>query len=274
MQKPIKLLALDFDGTILDSAKRFPAETVQAIRELKKRGIMTVAASGRGLPELWDYKAELADFSYGILVSGGLVYDFRADKPLCRDCLDLELALRIIDLGLAEQAMVHILTTKKSAVLADDLTDMSRFNMGIYQGMFERISEPVDDMAAFARQHAGEIGKVNLYHRSTESRERTRSRIKGLAVTADDAEVSSLEFSAQGISKGSGLKKLCRELGLELGETAAIGDAPNDTEILKAAGLGIAMGNATDSIKAIADAVTLDNDHNGVVAAIRKYIIS
>lgn len=273
MHKSIKLLALDFDGTILDSCKRFPAETVQAIKELKKRGIMTVAASGRGLPELRDYEKELTDFSYGILVSGGLVYDFQADAPVCSDCLDLELALQLIDIGLSEQAMLHILTTKKSAVLADDLADMSRFNMGIYQDMFERISEPVTDMAAFARQHAGEIGKVNLYHRSTASRERTRARIQGMAVTADDAEISSLEFSAQGISKASGLRKLCQKLGLGLSETAAIGDAPNDIEILKAAGLGIAMGNATDDIKALADAVTLDNDHNGVVAAIQKYLI-
>lgn len=273
MKKDIGLLGLDFDGTILDSRKEFPPETVQAIRELEARGVAVSASTGRGLAELRDYSEEMKAFRYGILASGGLVYDFARQEIIYRHCLELELALAVIEAGQAEQAMVHVLTLHSSAVPQDDLADMGRFCMGIYQPMFERIALPVADIASYAREHATEINKVNLYHRSPESRERTRARLAGLDMAAEDAETTSLEYAPKGISKAHGLRVLCEHLGLDIGRTAVIGDAQNDTEILQAAGFSIAMGNAAPEIQALADAVTLDNDHNGVVAAIRKYIL-
>ena len=74
MKKDIRLLGLDFDGTILDSQKEFPLETVQAIRELEARGVAVSTSTGRGLAELRDYSEEVRAFHYGILASGGLVY--------------------------------------------------------------------------------------------------------------------------------------------------------------------------------------------------------
>ena len=273
MQKNIKLLALDFDGTVLNSRKEFPKETLEAIIELRRRGIYVVAASGRGIAEMRDYEKELSHFSHGILVSGGLVYDFQQKKPLSQQCLELDAALQVIQFGLEERAMVHILTTYESAVQAEDLKDMSQFQMGIYQDMYNRVSTPVEDIAAFAKEHADNIGKVNLYHRSPESRERTRAKLEDLRLTVDDAETTSLEFSSLGISKAYGLKWMSEKLGLSISETAAIGDAPNDLEILKTAGLSIAMGNADEEIKSICNTVTLNNDENGVLAAINKYIL-
>ena len=70
MKKDYKLLALDFDGTTLDSAKRFPAEISAAVHELKARGIEVIVSSGRGKAELKDYERELADFDYGVMISG------------------------------------------------------------------------------------------------------------------------------------------------------------------------------------------------------------
>ena len=85
------------------------------------------------------------------------------------------------------------------------------------------------------------------------------------------AEANNLEASPANITKASGLVELCEFLGLDISETVAIGDAHNDTEILQTAGLGIAMGNASDEIKKLADFVTLDNDSDGVAAAIEKF---
>ena len=174
MKKDIRLLGLDFDGTILDSQKEFPPETVQAIRELEARGVAVSTSTGRGLAELRDYSEEVRAFHYGILASGGLVYDFRRQEIIYKNCLDLELALAVIEAGRAEQAMVHVLTIHSSGVPQKDLADMGQFQMGIYQPMFERVALAVADVADFAREHATEINKVNLYHRSPESRERIR----------------------------------------------------------------------------------------------------
>ena len=84
MGKRYRLLALDMDGTTLDSKKRFPRETAETIRELTERGIHVVVATGRGLAELSDYSKELESTRYAIVISGGMVYDFRKETPLLR----------------------------------------------------------------------------------------------------------------------------------------------------------------------------------------------
>ena len=70
------------------------------------------------------------------------------------------------------------------------------------------------------------------------------------------------------------LKKLCEHLGLPLEQTIAVGDADNDTMALKTAGLSIAMGNATEPVKALADVIVADCDHNGCAEAIDKYLLA
>ena len=271
MGKQYRLLALDMDGTTLDSEKRFPKETAEAVRELTARGIYVVVATGRGLAELSDYRQEISCTSYAIAISGGLVYDFRQGKPLFLQPLPLEASLEILAAGEAEHAMVHFLTVNASVCRAADIENMKDFHMEVYQDMYQRVCHPEDDLAGYARGHADEIVKINLYHRSTESRERSLRRLAPLGLVNVFSEVTGLETSPKGITKARGLEVLCGHLGIGLDEVVAIGDAPNDMEILKLAGMPVAMGNATEEVKEICRDVVGDNDHNGVLEAIRRY---
>ena len=97
---------------------------------------------------------------------------------------------------------------------------------------------------------------------NTHGRAPERIKAAGLETALALAESTSLECSAKGIDKGVGLKKLCEHLGLPLEQTIAVGDADNDTMALKTAGLAVAMGNATEPIKALADVIVADCDHN------------
>jgi hydroxymethylpyrimidine pyrophosphatase-like HAD family hydrolase len=150
---------------------------------------------------------------------------------------------------------------------------MEDFSMSVYQDMYERICDRQEDLNRYVQEHADEILKINLYHRSTASRERSRQRLAGLGMNLVLAEITGLEASPVGITKASGLKELCSLLNIPLAATVAVGDAPNDFEILQIAGLAAAMGNATDSIKEICDVVVSDNDHNGVLEVIRRYFL-
>ena len=82
-----------------------------------------------------------------------------------------------------------------------------------------------------------------------------------------------MEVNAPGVTKGSGLLALAAHLGLTRAQTMAVGDSGNDRAMIEAAGLGVAMGNATDDIRKIADVTTDDNNHDGVAAAIEKYVL-
>ena len=266
-----KLLALDMDGTLLNSQKQITQPTADAINRLLDRGVHVVFASGRNLPEMGEPHRVLDKIRYGVLISGGLVYDFVEDKALAVHPVPFDIIIKIIDSGIEERAMIHLHTVKGSIARQRDIDHMADFHMGIYQTMFDRICEKADDMKRYAFEHEGEIIKVNLYHRSAESRQRSVERIRHLPIEPVFAEGTSLEATPRGISKASGLIELCRVLGISIEETVAIGDAPNDREMLQTAGLGIAMGNAEDEIKALAGFVTLDNDHDGIAHAIDKF---
>lgn len=266
-----KLLAIDMDGTALTSTKKISLRTGQAIDELLKRGVHVVTSTGRGVAELTDYREDFRNMHYGILISGGIVYDFFKHAPIVTHAVDEEIMMHIIDYGLQERAMVHLLTLKHSVAREIDIQHMEEFNMQIYYDMFNRICLRVDDFKQYIREHPGEVAKVNLYHRDRPSRDRNLERLKKFDLSISFTERDNLEASPAGITKASGLIELCKFLNIDLSETVAVGDGHNDTEILQTAGLAVAMSNARDDIKKISDYVTADNDHDGVAEVIEKF---
>lgn len=266
-----KLLAVDLDGTVLNEQKKISPRTKAAIDDLIKCGVYVVVSTGRGLAEISDYRADFKDMNYGILISGGLIYDFLRDEPIKLHALDEKTILQLIDFGLEENAMIHLHTIRESIAREDDIQNMAAFDMAIYQSMFKRVCRRCDDFKKYVREHPGEVVKVNLYHRDKISRDKNFERISKLNLSISYAEACNLEVSPANITKASGLCELCDFLKIDLAETVAIGDADNDREILQTAGLAIAMGNASDEIKKLADFVTLDNDSDGVAAAIEKF---
>ena len=266
-----KLLALDMDGTLLNSQKKISPKTAAAISELSRRGVYVVLSTGRGVAELQDYKDELKFMNYGVTSSGGAVYDFFNKKAVTTHTIPEKIAFEIIDAGISERAMIHILGLTDSLMRDDDIKNAADFQMSVYAPMYDRICTRCDDFKKYVQENPAEIIKINLYHRSPESRQRNFERLKHLDLTFAFAETTALEMSPRGVSKASGLIELCDFLKIDIAETVAVGDAPNDIEVLQTAGIAAVMGNATAEIKKLADFVTDDNDHDGIVKVIEKY---
>ena len=126
----------------------------------------------------------------------------------------------------------------------------------------------VDDMHATLRTHAHEIEKYSHDEAERDAAWRAiEAACPGVEVTSSLPR--NMEVNAPGVTKGSGLLALAAHLGLTRAQTMAVGDSGNDRAMIEAAGLGVAMGNATDDIREIAD----DNNHDGVAAAIEKYVL-
>ena len=265
-----KLLALDMDGTTLNSQKKITPKTVDAINKLLKSGVEVVVASGRCLAELSDYRNEFRNMHYVILTSGGLIYNLAADKPISIYPVSFEDCIKLIEIGEEENAMVHLLTIKNSVAKPQDIENISDFGMGVYYDMFNRICVRSDDLKKYAIDHKEDVMKINLYHRSIESRDRNVERLKNSGLQIVFAEANNIEASPLNVTKASGLIELCKILNIDIKDTVAIGDALNDLEILQTVGYSVAMGNADEEIKQIADYVTADNDHDGVALAIKR----
>ena len=266
-----KLLALDMDGTILTSQKTVSPATVKAINNLIKRGTAVTLCTGRGIAELKDYTDDFSAIPYGILNSGGNVYDFTKRQSIHRILLEDSSLIECIRAARKVKAMPYLLTEDASVAQAEDMRDVSRFQMGMYQSLYDRVATIVPDMETYVREHPGKSLKLCIFHRDSGTREQTRRAVKHLGMELADAETTSLEISPRGVTKGLGLKTLCSYLGISIEESVAVGDADNDIDVLNTAGLSVAMGNANKKVKDLCDVIVADNDHDGIVEVIDRF---
>ena len=264
------LLAADMDGTLLRTDKTLSRETLDAIDQAEAAGNLIVLSTGRALTELGDYSDELEHVRYGILASGALIYDFKEKCPLQRTTIPVDLLDEILTAADLEDVMIQGLGESMIVFKQSDFDHIDHYHMAAYKPMYERMGTFFDDVVSYMRGKA--FNKVNLYHTSPESRDRTYARLKHLPLTFAYAEATSLEISPDNVSKGKGLKDLCDYLGVPLEKTIAVGDGNNDLDIFAIAGLAVAVANANDRVKKAADVIVSDNDHDGVKEAIERFL--
>ena len=269
MKTRYKLIALDMDGTLLTSDKTIAPESLRDIGWAAGQGAQAVYCTGRGVPELREYFSQTPMMRYAVCNSGAVIYDCAEGRGIAGSVIAPECVRPILETAAGLGAMIHFLTDGESIVSAADITHMADFNMGVYQPMFLAVARQVPDMKAEAARQDG-IAKINLYFPSPELRLRAFEALKELPLKLTFQEIASLEMTARGVDKGSGLRLLARRLGVDMQDTVGIGDSDNDLEMLDAVGCPIAMGNASAAVRARCAFVTDDNDHNGVGLAIRR----
>lgn len=261
------------DGTLLSSEKHILPETGKAIEKALQAGKFVVIASGRSVSEVEVYGEELGEIPYAVCTSGGVIYDRRKQKVIYSHGLEEEWKQEILRTAVDEDAMAYCVSGGKVIAEREKLKRMDEYHMGIYSEMANSIYVKVDDIWETCVEGKIPLEKINLYSRTSETREKLYQRLKALPVTIAFAEGNSLEINPAGITKAHGLEKLGEHLSVKAEEIIAVGDADNDKEMLGFAGLSAAMGNAIPEIKQICDVIVADNDHNGCGKAIEKYLL-
>ncbi|MFC3927680.1 Cof-type HAD-IIB family hydrolase [Streptococcus caprae] len=267
------LIAFDMDGTLLNSHKEISPTTQEAIREASLAGKEVVLSTGRALSELADYLPDLPCVHYGILASGAVLCDFQNQTVLQKTPIPIDLALNLATYARQGQVMVLAMKDGQGYLQRSHLETIERFHVSHYRQLYEKTAVLVDNIYDFVEEHAGDLEKINLYHQTANARDAGYEVLLSDRLAVVKAEQSGLEFTAAGVHKGAGLDQLCDLLGLSIAATIAVGDADNDREILVQAGLGLAMGNASDDIKTLADHILPTNDQDGCVRAITDYLL-
>ena len=272
---PVKLIAFDLDGTLLDRQKNIPEANLQALKAAAEAGALLVPATGRiytGIPELI---RTLPGARYFITINGAYAYDAADDRNLYTSELSVDTCLRLIDY------------MDRLPVIYDCYQD----NWGyITRSMFQRAEEfipdpgimkmmrelrtPVDNLSETLRQKGRPVQKMQMHFQDLAERDR---QLKLVAERFPETAVSSslpwnIEINSAGATKGRALKALCQALGIDLRDTLAFGDGTNDLDMIRTAGIGIAMGNGAEEVKAAADWVAPNNDDAGVAAGIYRFM--
>ena len=264
-----RLIAFDMDGTLLDSEKRISPALVRGIRKAAADGFEVVLSTGRCIPELNWFFPLVPEVRYVISVSGALGFDAWERCPGYERTIPEAYIRRIIAATKGRDILIHILHWKETIMQTDKECCVGEYGLGPYQSLYDQIILTVDDLPSFYNAAPFRPEKINLSHRTLEERQITYEMLADLPMEMVDSEQTTLEFSMRGTTKGTGLLELCRYLDITPAETIAVGDADNDLDILQTAGFAVAMGNANERVKQIADAVVGDNDHDGALEALR-----
>ncbi len=269
MEKMIRLIAVDMDGTLLRSDQTVDPETVRDFQFAADRGMEIVLCTGRAPAEMRDFDGLLPMIRYAVCSSGALVSDLTEKKSLYRNEIPQHLIPKCLETARKYNAMPQFLTEEESIVSAADIMRMKEFGMGAYQPLSLRTARQAENMEAESRMHDS-VSKFNIYFRSGSDRTEGFEDLKHLPLTFAFSGTTALEMTARGVTKAAGLLFLADYLDIPAAQTAGIGDSDNDLPMLRAVGLPIAMGNASEAVRNICRQVTDDNDHNGAGRAVRR----
>lgn len=270
--KRYKLLVVDIDGTLLGISGNVSEVDKKALDDAIATGMQVSLSTGRVVQASLRYINYLALDGYHMFFDGALVYSPEKDEEIYVELITEELIeqmldfSRIVELDFDLYSATHFYAEKESWA-----TDIRRD--------FFKIEPTIVDFRDIMRTER--IIKGTLVVSSPEDKAKAnefynhfKDRLSfSWSSTPAYPDVDFINIVAHDVSKGKALEALVSFLGVSMAEVAAIGDGRNDIPLLSSAGLAIAMENAPDELKEIADHVTLDVDHHGVAAAVNRFLL-
>jgi len=264
---PIRLVAIDIDGTLLDRSKRITPRTADAIAGCRRRGVRVVLASARPPRSVVDIYRRLDLETCTINYNGALVFDPHTREVLEHRPIDRDLADELIRFGRAFDREVLVSVERLDRWFTDRVDDRYQtetarhFHPDRLGPIDEWLTEPITKLMflgepAMVTALSGRLGAVFA---------------RRIAMVQTDTFMVQLMHPRA--SKAVSLRRVCTRYGIDPSEVMAIGDAANDVGMIQWARVGVAMGHAPDLVIRAADYVAAGNDHDGAAEAIERYVL-
>ena len=271
----IRIIALDLDGTLLDSDKNLSEANRAALAAAAAKGILVVPTTGRFFGMMPPAVRDLPFVRYAITVNGAQVYDRETDTAIVREELPLEQALAIMRYLDGFDVIYDCYQdnwgrmTRAMQEKAEEYAQCPH-----YVKMIREFRKPYPDLKDYLAEQGRDVQKIMLFARDPAVRDRILADIQthfdNLAVST--STFNNLEINTATAHKGRAIERFAAHFGWTLANCMAFGDGLNDLSMVKMAGTGVAMANAAPEVLAAADYVTLSNDDDGVAAAIHHFL--
>ena len=285
-----KLIAIDLDGTMLNSYGVVTENTKNAIKRTIQKGIDVIIASGRPIDSIKTIANEIGSKNYFIAGNGALIYDIQKDENIYENYLNKEKVLEIIKMCEENSISYNVYTDK--TILAKVLkynvlyyykenlkkSEDKQTHINIVENMYDYISKMNEEKflkiticdenkSVFQSiiKKLNEIENIEVLDVSHMSRKVIQQGTEEIPI-----EYYYTEISSKNVDKWYAIEYLISKLNIKREEVIAIGDNINDKKMIEEAGLGIAMGQSSPLIKEIADDITSSNEEDGVAKALDK----
>ena len=265
----IKLLAVDMDGTCLNSKSQMSEKNVNALKLAAEKGIIVVPTTGRNLNCIPHRLKGENFYRYAITSNGACVIDLTENKKIYKSLIPNKTAFGILDkcnkkgFGITAQIDNDYYLQGKLLSLAGR----------IYYGKDSENSICVKNLRDFTDKSKKDIEEIQLYFLHPKAKENAEKLLTEFKTVSAAYSSIYVEIFDKNASKGIALSKLAEHLGISKNEIACIGDGENDLTMFASSGTKFAMGNAVESLKEKADFILPDNNSDGVAYAIEKYVL-
>lgn len=273
MEQKIRLIALDLDGTTLNSKKELTERTRQAIVQAAKSGIRILAATGRTFSSLAPEILKMSEISCAITSNGAVVNRTPDGQILYENCLTPKSVTEMTE-KIRKEAVDTEVCSGGQAYIGKEYYDR------ILQGKTQRdiayvrsTRHPVADIYDFLLEHSSEIENINLNFKDLEEKQRWLKQMQSNPdVTPTSSFLYNVELGGRDTSKGHALAYLMDQWNLDARQVMAFGDSENDLDMIEMAGIGVAMANAVEVVRERADRITDSNDQDGVAKVIEELL--
>lgn len=263
-QKTYALIVSDIDGTLMNSKKEISRENLQAIGELAKKGIIFVPSSGRSYSEIPESLKQHPDIRYVISSNGSVIFDKVTGESTFM-CIPRETVRKLFELF--GEFDCHI-TARQGGELHVDAGYQSDENHEYYclcEGhhdvvrRFGVLEDAFDEYVKSLEQ----VEMFSVFFHLEEEWEMCRQRLGEFEdLLVAEPSYNNFEICSRKAGKGNSLLALCRLLGIDPEASVSVGDSDNDTTMIEAAGLGLAVENACESVKRAADRIICNNEEH------------
>lgn len=278
-----KLLALDVDGTLLNHRHVIARETKNALAEAMRRGVQVTLATGRGFPSAAGIARQAGIHGPLVTHDGAYVADPETGEVLSVRRMEMEVVKEAVTL--LRQCRLNVNLLHERVRVSNQMFPEWRLSLllpkqwtlfgALFRETLDYRHSRVPDLLAWLRENPEPPEKMFVTgtpSRLAEGRAILAERLGDKLRTAQ-AGSTGMEVMQKHVSKATGIQVLADHLGISMDEVIAVGDNFNDLEMLRQAGLGVAMGNAPDEVKRVADWVTAPNDQHGVARVVQRFVV-
>lgn len=270
----IRIIALDLDGTLLDSNKQLSKRNLAALGRAADAGIEIVPTTGRfygGMPEVI---RQLPFIHYAITVNGAQTASLMDGKVIYQAEIPWQQAVEIMAV-LDEYPVIYDCYMNNeawmTASMKERIDDIVSDNH--YRKMLHELRQPVPELKKFVADRCQNVQKIQLFTSDPNLRLELMQKLPRCfgELCVSSSISANVEINQMHANKGEALLALADHLGVPRECTMAFGDGLNDLSMLRDAGISVAMSNACDEAKELADWVSLSCDEDGVALGIEKY---
>lgn len=279
MNGKIKMVALDLDGTLLNSKKEVTEYTAKVLEDAVDAGTAVVISTGRPLTGLPENVLSLKGVRYALTANGARIYDLKDNKVLYEKLVGFEEAEKTMEIFSQYDALIEIYYDGQGYADREKLENIFKYMPDYYMGKYiASTRKGVDSVRELFYKEGKAVDKVQAIFLSTDEKDEAVGRLRSESLLAElevsGALTTNIEANAAGVNKGKGLLRLGELLGIRREEIMACGDGNNDVAMMQEVGFAVAMKNSCDEILELADYVTASNDEDGVAKAVEKFVLN